>query len=118
MASLPNNHTQTKQKIQMSTKYQNKYRIPSVRLQTWDYGNDASYFVTICTQQREHFFGTIVKTHCNASQNETNKMQLNDIGKLVEHEWIKTPDLRPDMNLQLGEFVVMPNHFNAIIIIG
>jgi REP element-mobilizing transposase RayT len=102
----------------MSTKYQNKYRIPSARLQTWDYGNNASYFVTICTQHREHFFGTIVKTHCNASQNEPYKMQLNDIGKLVEHEWVKTPDLRPDMNLQLGEFVVMPNHFHAIIIIG
>jgi putative transposase len=102
----------------MSTKYQNKYRIPSARLQTWDYGNNASYFVTICTQHREHFFGEIVKTHCNASQNEPYKMQLNDIGKLVEHEWVKTPDLRPDMNLQLGEFVVMPNHFHAIIIIG
>ena len=26
--------------------------------------------------------------------------------------------MRPDMNLQMGEFVVMPNHFHAIIIIG
>jgi len=26
--------------------------------------------------------------------------------------------MRPDMNLQMGEYVVMPNHFHAIIIIG
>jgi putative transposase len=26
--------------------------------------------------------------------------------------------MRPDMNLQMGEFVIMPNHFHAIIIIG
>lgn len=26
--------------------------------------------------------------------------------------------MRPDINLQMGEFVVMPNHFHAIIIIG
>jgi len=25
--------------------------------------------------------------------------------------------MRPDMNIQMGEFVVMPNHFHAIIII-
>ena len=26
--------------------------------------------------------------------------------------------MRPDMNLQMGEYVIMPNHFHAIIIIG
>ena len=30
----------------------------------------------------------------------------------------KTFDLRPDMNLIKGEFVVMPNHFHALIGIG
>jgi putative transposase len=92
----------------MPDKYQNKYRIPSARLQTWDYGSNASYFVTICTKNQEHFFGEIVD----------NAMQLNEIGKLSEQEWIKTLELRPDMNLELGEFVVMPNHFHGIIIIG
>jgi len=92
----------------MPDKYQNKYRIPSARLQTWDYGSIASYFVTICTKNREHFFGEIVGR----------EMQLNEIGKMLEQEWIKTPELRPDMNLKLGEFIVMPNHFHGIIIIG
>ena len=45
-------------------------------------------------------------------------MTLNEIGSIVEMEWIKTPGLRTDMNLTLDEYVVMPNHFHGIIFIG
>ena len=45
-------------------------------------------------------------------------MRLSDIGKIVEREWLITPEIRPDMNIELGEFVIMPNHFHGIIIIG
>lgn len=92
----------------MENKFQNKYRIPSARLQNWDYGAAAAYFITICTQNREHFFGEIIGK----------EMQISEIGKIVATEWLKTLELRPDMNLEFGEFIVMPNHFHAIIIIG
>jgi putative transposase len=98
----------------MAEKYQNKYRIPSARLPGWDYGQNAAYFVTICTKDRECFFGNIVETPCMASQ----QMQLSEMGRIAETEWLKTPGIRPDMNLELGEFVVMPNHFHGIVIIG
>ena len=42
-------------------KYQNKYRVPSARANWHDY-NGGVYFVTICTKNREHYFGEI--THC------------------------------------------------------
>lgn len=45
-------------------------------------------------------------------------MILNEIGIIAQDEWLKTPTIRPDMNLQLDEFVVMPNHFHAILFIG
>ncbi len=45
-------------------------------------------------------------------------MQYSEIGKIAYYEWFKTFELRPDMNLQLGEFCVMPNHIHGIIIIG
>jgi REP element-mobilizing transposase RayT len=92
----------------MSNRFQNKYRIESARLRNWDYGWNAAYFVTICTKNRECFFGDVVG----------GQMVLNEIGKIVETEWLKTFEIRPDMNLELGEFVVMPNHFHAIIGIG
>ncbi len=111
----------------MSDKYKNKYRIQSTRLQHWDYGWNAAYFVTICTKGRVCYFGDVidnVETRCIASPQRSiaslpePTMQLSEIGKIVETEWLKTPELRPDMNLELGIYQVMPNHFHGIIIIG
>ena len=88
--------------------FNNKYRISSTRLQTWDYASAGMYFITICSANRECYFGDIINA----------QMQLSEIGKIAETEWIKTIELRADMNLELGEFVVMPNHFHGIIIIN
>lgn len=92
----------------MNNKYKDKYRIPSARLESWDYGSDAAYFVTVCTKNREHFFGEIIN----------GEMRLNELGRMVKIEWGKSVELRPDMNLLMDEYVVMPNHFHGIIIIG
>ncbi|MBK6263684.1 hypothetical protein JKA74_01450 [Marivirga sp. S37H4] len=92
----------------MPDKFRNKYRVESARLQNWDYGSNAKYFVTICTKNRECFYGYV----------RNGEMILNDLGKIVETEWEKTFELRPDMNLYMGEYIVMPNHFHGIIGIG
>lgn len=92
----------------MSKKFQNKYRITSARLQNWDYSSNAAYFITICCANRKHFFGEI----------ENKQMYLSKIGEIAQNEWLKTPEIRPDMNLTLDTFVIMPNHFHAIIVIG
>jgi len=92
----------------MTDKYQNKYRISSARLYNWDYGANGAYFITVCTHNRVHYFGDIIN----------GKIQLSKIGKIVNAEWLKTFDMRPDMNLIMDEYVIMPNHFYAIIIIG
>ncbi len=89
----------------MHQKYQNKYRGQSTRKQSWDYSSEGSYFITICTKNKQHFFGKI----------RDGKMMLSEIGKVVESEWIKSIAMRPEMEIELGEFVVMPNHFHAII---
>jgi REP element-mobilizing transposase RayT len=89
-------------------KFKNKYRIPSARWPSWDYSSQASYFITICVKNRKHLFGEVI--------NE--QMVFSELGAIANEEWLKTPDLRPDMNIELGEFVVMPNHFHGIITIG
>lgn len=96
-------------------KYQGKYRISSARLQNWDYASSGMYYVTLCTNNREHYFGQIIKPVTDIEHFE---MQLSDIGKIVESEWLRTPEVRPDMNLTLDEYQVMPNHFHAILMIG
>lgn len=90
----------------MQNKFQNKYRISSTRLQTWDYSNNGAYFITICTKNREHFFGNI--------QNRI--MKLSQIGYLAEQFWIEIPNHFPFV--ELGNFVVMPNHVHGILIIN
>ena len=111
----------------MEKLFNNKYRIPSARLQNWNYANEAMYFVTICTKNRKNYFGRIitnnsyVQTQCIAALVQTQciaSLQPTEIGKIAHSEWYKTIEMRPDMNLELGEFVVMPNHIHGIIIIG
>lgn len=92
----------------MVEKFRDKYRIPPARAQWWDYGSAAAYFVTICTSAMEHYFGKI----------ENGEAILSEIGNIAEEEWLKTFTMRPDMNLEMGAFIIMPNHFHAIIIIG
>lgn len=87
-------------------KYKNKYRIPSTRLKNWDYGSNAAYFITICTQDRQHFFGTIANA----------EMRLNEIGQLAEKYWMEIPIHFPF--IELGNFVIMPNHVHGILIMN
>ncbi len=89
----------------MSEKYKNKYRIKSARLPNWDYGSNGMYFITICTKNREHFFGDVID----------GKMQLNEIGNMAEKYWFEIPAHFPFV--KLGAFVVMPNHIHGIVII-
>ncbi len=86
-------------------KYQNRYRIPSARLQNWDYGANGAYFITICTENRDHFFGEIFG----------GVMKLNELGLLAHEYWAEIPCRFPFV--ALGNFVVMPNHIHGILII-
>jgi REP element-mobilizing transposase RayT len=75
----------------------------SVRLRDYDYAQEGLYFVTVCVQNRECLFGKITDS----------KMILNEMGEIASNEWLKTAELRK--NVQLHNFVVMPNHFHAIV---
>ena len=77
----------------------------SIRLRGYDYSQNGAYFVTVCVQNRECVFGQVVN----------GEMILNEAGCMVEDEWLKTPAVRPEV--ELDEFVMMPNHFHAIIMI-
>jgi putative transposase len=92
-------------------KFKNKYRIPSARLQNWDYGANGAYFITICTHNREHYFGKIVQTPNHGICD----MKLNELGQLAEKYWLEIPNHFP--LIELGNFVVMPNHTHGILIV-
>ena len=89
-------------------KFKGIYRIQSSRHPYWDYSSAGPYFITICTANKEHYLGEIID----------DEMKLSEIGNVVLNEWLKTTELRPDMNIVLDEFCIMPNHFHAIIGFG
>lgn len=88
-----------------SDKYMGKYRSATARLQTWDYGWNAPYFVTLCTHDRQCFFGSVAN----------HQMILSPMGQLAHQIWMEIPVHFPFV--RLGAFVVMPNHVHGIIII-
>jgi putative transposase len=85
------------------TLFRNKYRVETARLVKWDYSTPGFYFVTVCSHERRCMFGEIIN----------GEMRMNDKGRIINDEWIKTFALRCE--LKQDEFVVMPNHFHAII---
>lgn len=90
----------------MNHLFKNKYKTTSIRLQNWDYGWDGSYFITICTENMQHFFGEI---------ETSGKMNFSDAGNTASTIWEMIPKTFPYAHL--GEFIVMPNHIHGIIII-
>src|SRR3989344_4840684 len=86
-------------------KFKNKYRIQSIRLNSWDYCNNGYYFVTICTKDRI----------CNFGKIENEIMYLSQTGVMAKKYWLEIPKHFPFV--KLDEFVVMPNHVHGILII-
>lgn len=74
-----------------------------IRLPDFDYSQPGIFFVTIVTQDRKPLFGKIVDGN----------MVLNEVGRMVEDVWLSIPAHFPQV--ELGEFVVMPNHVHGII---
>jgi len=92
-------------KSKMPELYKNKYRIPPARAQWWNYETTAAYFITICTADRQPYFGEII----------ADKMQLSPAGKIAENLWHEI--INHAQNIKLGEFIIMPNHIHGIITI-
>ena len=76
-------------------------------MKDFDYTTDARWCVTICTHERKCTLGEIVEGE------ETQEMRLSEVGEIVEEEWLRTAELRP--YVLLDEYVIMPNHFHALL---
>ncbi len=77
----------------------------SVRLPEYDYTRPGAYFVTLVTIERECMFGVMVGT----------EMRLSDYGRVAAECWSAIPDHFP--HVELGTFVIMPNHVHGILIL-
>lgn len=89
----------------MADLYKNKYRIATARA-TWHDYNGGSYFVTVCTKNREFYFGHIAN----------GEMVYSDLGQSAIECLEQIPSHFP--HVEIPVFIVMPNHIHAIIILN
>lgn len=82
-----------------------RYR-KNIRLKDFDYSTAGYYFVTIVSHDRKNIFGNIID----------GEMDLNHIGLIVEKAWQEIPIHFP--YIEVGDQVIMPNHFHGIVIIN
>lgn len=84
----------------MKYKQHKQYRLPD-----FDYSGEGEYFVTICVDNRKHYFGEI----------KNDQMILSELGKIVDQIWNEIPN--QFKNTVLDAYQIMPDHFHGIIII-
>ncbi|NOR86546.1 MAG: hypothetical protein GQ527_02940, partial [Bacteroidales bacterium] len=88
------------------TLFGNKYRTQSNRMPKWDYSRNGYYYITMVINNRNCILGNI--------KNE--KMVFSDFGKIINDEWNLSFKIRDE--LFLDEYIIMPNHMHAIIILN
>lgn len=77
----------------------------SIRIPGFNYAAAGWFFVTVCTHERKSILSLI----------ENNAVNVTAFGHLTEMCWAEIPRHFP--NVQVDEFVVMPNHVHGIIVI-
>ncbi len=83
--------------------FKNKYQVESNRLKNWDYSSEAIYFITLVAADRNCIFGII----------DENKMILNDNGKIVETELLRSIAIRERWFFH--NWIIMPNHIHLLV---
>jgi putative transposase len=76
------------------------------RMREYDYSRSGWYFLTLCTKNRIEWFGDVTD----------GKMILNEYGRVAEEQWLWLA--RQYDHVKLDEFVIMPNHIHAILVIA
>jgi REP element-mobilizing transposase RayT len=74
-------------------------------MKSYDYSQSGYYFITICTQDKQHILCKIAE----------GKAILSDYGKVVEKHINKLNNLYDDISIDC--YVIMPNHIHFILTI-
>ena len=96
----------------------------NTRLKTFDYNSVGAYFITVCTQNKEHLLSQIVhKDSCvgtgvldGPQTNEKICVELNGYGKIVD-KYINQPNDFYN-NISVDYYVIMPNHIHLLIYVS
>ena len=92
--------------MEIEYKFNYRFNPKSNRLENYNYSENWWYFITICTKDRQEYFGEIID----------GEMISNNIWKEIEKYYLEIPE---KYNYALiDEFIIMPNHIHFIIFIN
>jgi REP element-mobilizing transposase RayT len=81
------------------------YHRKSIRLDSYDYSFVGCYFITLCTKHKKNLLANYTKQ----------KMILTKIGQITENNITSLPSIFNNINVD--EYIIMPNHIHFIIFI-
>ena len=86
------------------------------RLKNYDYSEIGAYFITIGSKNKENIFGEYNRCVREGLASSRNNIQLSIIGQIINNQW---KDIKKQYgNIELDEYIVMPNHLHGILIIN
>ncbi|WP_032092402.1 transposase [Necropsobacter rosorum] len=74
----------------------------------WDNYQNGAYFITICTKNKQHYFGKIYNQ----------KMYLSVLGEKLHSIILDTIEIRQSQYINLPIFTIMPNHLHFIMVLN
>jgi len=92
--------------MEIEYKFNYRFNPKSNRLENYNYSENWWYFITICTKDRQKYFGEIID----------GEMILNEYWRIVEKYYYEIPD-HFDYVI-IDEIVIMPNHIHFVIFIN
>ena len=89
------------------TLFRHRYRIESARAQWWDYSTPGTYFITICTKNRQPSLGQIHGNH----------MHLSVVGQIALTCWHEIPRHQA-IPVTIDACAILPDHIHGLLTLG
>jgi REP element-mobilizing transposase RayT len=78
----------------------------TIRLKDYDYSSAGYYYITICTKDRK----------CILGKAENDSITVSKLGEIITKNWNALVSMYK--HIELNQYVVMPNHIHAIIVLN
>ena len=83
------------------------------RIADYDYSQNGAYYITICTDKKEHLFWSSCRGELCSPGDFVLHIELSDIGRIVKNEIEKIGSVYD--GVRVDQFCIMPDHIHLII---
>ena len=84
-----------------------------LRLESYDYSQPGSYFITICTRERKQEALCSIEPAVGAIINRPPRISLTPLGRIVDETIRAIPDHYP--GISVDQYIIMPDHVHLIL---